>query len=145
MGMLCKLRAYCPFQGITTRKEACAGWTQYKISWILLKGSCLSLQLQDALTQIRKPRSSAVHYTRSKFTTHRRVPCFAHTLPSNRIVWNKVNTHSSLITSSPDTKAHHTHSETVAYFILYIRVKLSKLNRFPYIYKDNGFSKIRIV
>lgn len=63
MEMLCKLRAYCPFQGITTRKEACAGWAQYKISQTLLKGSCLSLQMQDALTQIRKPRSSQVHHT----------------------------------------------------------------------------------
>lgn len=114
MEMLCKLRAYCPFQGITTRKEACAGWAQYKISQILLKSSCLSLQMQDALTQIRKPRSSA---SSPHTDESHALPIHYHQTESCE---NKVNTHSSLITSPPDTKAHHTHSKTdMAYFILY--------------------------
>lgn len=106
MEMLCKLRAYCPFQGIT-RKEACAGWVQYKTSQILLKGSCLSLQMQDALTQIRKPRSSAVHCTQQQVHHTQMSPMLC---PYIAIKQNSVKTR--CIPTAPSSFLHQTSKRT---------------------------------
>lgn len=113
MEMLCKLRAYCPFQGIT-REEACAGWGQYKIFQILLKASCLSLQMQDALTQIRKPRSSVVHYTQQQVHHTQMSPmlCPYITIQQKRVKTRWIPTVPSSLHHQTPRRTTHTHKQT---------------------------------
>lgn len=120
------------------KKSVC--WVQcYKISQILLNFNCLSLQTQNSL--ILKTSSNKTIKTFS---------CVLHAAASSPHKWSVVKARDtpiipSLLWHQIARCTTNIQKTDMAYFILYIGVKLSKLTWFPYIFKDSGLSKIRIV